>query len=140
ARRWRVERKPRHGMAKCFPFGDGPGPAEVPSRVERALRVEQSHPKRRERADPAPAATVGAAHFKETLQAHLGKGSREMIRPVDEARTLPGQCRELPFEEIAEALARGIDIVAVPEHEIHRHVERIVAVAFVAEAFLEDER
>ena len=47
--------------------------------------------------------------------------------------------RQLAVEEIAEAFAGDVDIFAVAEDEIHRHVERIVAVAFVAEAVLEDE-
>ena len=55
-------------------------------------------------------------------------------------RLLAGQRRQLAGEEIAEALARGVDVSAVAEHEVHRHVEHVVEVALVAEAVLEHER
>ena len=47
--------------------------------------------------------------------------------------------RQLAVDEVAEALARGVDILAVAEDEVHRHVERIVAVALVTEALVEHE-
>ena len=63
-----------------------------------------------------------------------------MVDPVGDRRPLAGQHRQFAVEEIAEAEARGVDIFAVAEDEIHRHVERIVAVALVAEAVVEHER
>ena len=63
-----------------------------------------------------------------------------MVGQVGQPRLFAGQLRQLAVEEVAEALAGDVDILAVAEDEVHRHVERIVAVALVAEAVLEHER
>ena len=54
-------------------------------------------------------------------------------------RLLAGQLRQFAVEEIPEPLAGDIDILAVAVDEIHRHVECIIAIAFVAEPVLEHE-
>ena len=62
-----------------------------------------------------------------------------MVLPVAQARQLAGQRRQLPLEEVAEGLARRVDIGPVAVDEIHRHVERVIGVAFEAHAVLEHE-
>ena len=62
-----------------------------------------------------------------------------MVGPVGDPRLLAWKLRELAFEEIAEALAGDIDVPAVAVDEVHRHIERIVEVALVAETVLEHE-
>ncbi len=63
-----------------------------------------------------------------------------MVVPVGDGRLFTGQDRQLAVNEIAEIEPRGVDISSVAEHEIHRHVERIIAVTFVAKAVVEHER
>ena len=62
-----------------------------------------------------------------------------MIVPVGDVRFFAGQRGQLALQEVAEALPRSIDIFAVAEDEIHRHVEHIVDITFIAEAVLEHE-
>ena len=63
-----------------------------------------------------------------------------MVGPVGEPRLLARQLRQLAVEEVAEALAGDVDVLAVAVDEVHRHIEHVVAVALVAEAVLEHER
>jgi hypothetical protein len=46
----------------------------------------------------------------------------------------------LPARKSRKLCPAGIDVLAVTEHEVHRHVEHVVDVALVAEAVLEHER
>ena len=62
-----------------------------------------------------------------------------MVGEIGDARLLAGQAGQAPVEEIAEGLAGDVDIMAVAEHEIHRHVERVIEIALIAEAVLEHE-
>ena len=62
-----------------------------------------------------------------------------MIGPVGHGRFLARQYREIAFQEIAEAESGGIDIFAIPEDKIHRHVEHIFGIMFIAEAVFEHE-
>src|SRR5881397_2741246 len=63
-----------------------------------------------------------------------------MIDPVTEARLLPRQLRQLAVKKRAEAFSSDIDVRAVAEHEVHRNIEHVVAVALVSEAILKHER
>src|ERR1044072_4534881 len=96
---------------------------QIPRRVERLTVVEQPDPKRRKRADPAPPPAIGAAHLEEALEAHLGKGGREMVGEVADPRLLAGKLRQFALEEGAKALAGDVDILAVAVDEVHRHIE-----------------
>ena len=51
----------------------------------------------------------------------------------------PGSCGSLPSRKSRKLLAGDVDVLAVAVDEVHRHIERIVAVALVAEPVLEDE-
>ena len=130
----------RHRVAQRLPLVQRPVLDQIPRRIERALVVEQPDPQRGQRADAVPRPAVRAAHFEERLQPHFGKGGRQMVVPVVHRRLLAGQDRQFALQEIAEAEARRVDIAAVAVDEVHRHIERIVGVAFVAEAVLEHER
>src|SRR5688572_8694719 len=127
-------------MAKRLALLDRPMLDPVPGGVEGHLVIKKPDPQSGKRADPPPAAAIGAAHLEEALEANLGEGGRQMIDPVAQPRLLAGKRRQPAVQEIAEALPGGVDILAVAEDEIHRHVERIVAIALVAEATLEHER
>src|SRR5699024_186165 len=107
--------------------------------VERLIIVQQADPEGGQRANPAPASSVGAAHLEEALQANFGEGGREMVGPITQARLFAGQLRQLAIEERAEAFAGDVDVPALPEYEVHRHVEHVLAVALVAKAILEHE-
>ncbi len=63
-----------------------------------------------------------------------------MVVPVALCRQFAGENGELSGKEIAEGQARRVQIFPVAIDEIHRHIEHIVGIAFVAEAILEDER
>src|SRR3954469_14554259 len=104
---------------------------QVPGRVERLLVVEEADPQSGKSADAAPAAAVGAAHFEEALQTHLGECRREVICPVGDRRLLAGELGKLAIDEGSKAFARYIDIFAVAVDEVHRHIEHVVAVALV---------
>ena len=101
--------------------------------------VDQPDPEGWQRAEPAPGAAIGPAHLDELLDARFGKDRRQMIRPVGQERPLARQGGQAAVEEVAEALAQGIDIGPVSIDEVHRHVERVIDPALEAEAFLEDE-
>ena len=62
-----------------------------------------------------------------------------MILPILLGRLFAGQDGQIAVEKVAEAVAGRIDISAVAIDEIHRHIERIVGIAFIAEAVLEHE-
>ena len=63
-----------------------------------------------------------------------------MIDPVGQRRLFAGQLRQLAVEESRGSSRRRRRYIAVAVDEVHRHIERIVAVALVAEAVLEHER
>ncbi|MCY1173613.1 hypothetical protein D9M73_137790 [compost metagenome] len=63
-----------------------------------------------------------------------------MVVPIVERRLLARQHRQFALQEIAEGEARSVDICAIAIDEVHRHIERIVGIAFIAEAILEHER
>ena len=112
---------------------------ELPRRVERLAVVKQPDPQRRKRADPAPAAAIRAAHFEKALEPDFGESGGKVVGPVGQPRFLARQLRQLAIDEGAEAFAGDIDVLAVAEHEIHRHFERVIAVALISEAVLEHE-
>ena len=62
-----------------------------------------------------------------------------MVGPVGDRRLLAGKLREPAVDEVLEALAGDIDVLAVAIDEVHRDIQRIVAVALVPEPILEDE-
>ena len=62
-----------------------------------------------------------------------------MVGPVADQRQFAGQGRQPAGEKIAERLAAGVDVGAVPVNEVHRHIEHIVDIALEPEAILEDE-
>ena len=62
-----------------------------------------------------------------------------MVVPIGKPWQFARQDRQLTLHEIAEAETRGVDILAVAEDEIHRHVEHVIDIAFIAEAILEHE-
>ena len=62
-----------------------------------------------------------------------------MIIPVANGRLLAGIHIKIAVEEVAEILARRVDIFAIPVDEVHRHIEHIVGIAFIAEAVFKDE-
>src|SRR3546814_16910476 len=55
-------------------------------------------------------------------------------------RLLAGQDRQFALQEITERQPGGVDIAALAIDEVHRHIEHIVGVAFIAEALFEKER
>ena len=63
-----------------------------------------------------------------------------MVGPVGQPRLFATQLRQLALQERAEALAGDIDVLSLTKHEIHRHIERVIAVALVTEAIFEHER
>src|SRR3546814_6736583 len=62
-----------------------------------------------------------------------------MVVPVGKAWLLARQRGKIALQEVAEALPRGVDIFAVAKDEIHRHIEHIVDIAFIAETLVEHE-
>src|SRR3546814_7343063 len=61
------------------------------------------------------------------------------LLPILLRRLLARKGGQPAIQEVPEALARRVDIAAVAVDEIHRHIERIVGIAFIAEAVLEHE-
>ena len=112
----------------------------VPSGIERGTIIEQPDPERRQRADPAPRPAIGAAHFEEALEPHLREDGREVIGEIGHQRLLAGERRQAAVEKVAEGLAGDVEIFAVAVDEVHRHIERVIEIAFVAEPVLEHER
>src|SRR3546814_19553115 len=55
-------------------------------------------------------------------------------------RLLAGQDRQFALQEITERQPGGVDIAALAIDDVHRHIEHIVGVAFIAEALFENER
>ena len=62
-----------------------------------------------------------------------------MVVPVLLRRPLAGQGGQAVGHEAAERLARQVDIGVAALGEIHRHIQRIVGIALIAEAVAEDE-
>src|SRR3546814_15192939 len=62
-----------------------------------------------------------------------------MVVPVGKAWLLARQRGKIALQEVAEALPRGVDIFAVAKDEIHRHLEHLVDLAFIAETLVEHE-
>ena len=135
----RVERQLRHRVAQILALFHRPVLDQIPRRIERGLIVEQADPEGRQGADPAPRPAIGAAHLEEALEAHFGKGGGEVIPPIALRRFLARKHRQVAIEKIAEAEARRVDISALAEDEIHRHVEHVVDPSLVAEAVFEHE-
>ena len=119
--------------------GDVPVLDQVPGGGQRRRVIQNPGPQGGQGADPAPRAAVGAAHLQIGLQPHLGEEGGQVVVPVLQGRILAGQGGQFAGLEIAERLARGVDIMAVALGEIHRRVQRIVGVALEAEPFLEHE-
>src|SRR5690606_18686616 len=67
---------------------------------------------------------------------HFREQRREVVLPVGNGWLFARQLRQRPIEEIAEALASNVDVLAVTNDEIHRHVERIVSVLLKTKAFI----
>ena len=62
-----------------------------------------------------------------------------MIGEIGDPGLLAGKAGQAAIQEIAEGLAGDVDIMAVAVDEIHRHIERVIEIALVAEAVLEHE-
>jgi hypothetical protein len=136
----RGEPKLRHLFADAVMILDRPVPDLVPRGIQRLVVIEQADPESGQRADAVPRAAVGPAHLQEALEPDFRKGGREMVGPVAQSRALSGQNGQVAGQEIAKAEPGGVDVAALAEHEIHRHVEHVVGIAFIAEAILEHER
>ena len=78
----RLEAEPRHVVAQLLPFVRGPVLHDLPAGVERRVVIENADPVGRQRRQPPPGAAVGAAHFEITLEPHLGKDRRDVVRPI----------------------------------------------------------
>ena len=85
----RVKARLGHFAAHVFAVLGGPVLDHFPSRFERNLIVEQPNPEGRERCDGLFVAHVGAAHFKELLEAHFRENGREVVFPILDS----GVCR-----------------------------------------------
>ena len=112
---------------------------QIPGRVQCRLIVEQADPEGGQGAQAPPRAAICATHFDEFLDPGLGEHRGQMVGPIRQRRRLAGQRGQLSLQEIAEALAKRIDIGPVAIDEIHRHIERVVHPSFEPEAVLENE-
>ena len=130
---------PRRFGAQVIMVGDSPVLHQIPGGIERRLIVEQPDPQGGQGVQRRQRTGVGAAHFEVALQPHLGKGRGDVIGPVAQGRLLARSRRQLALQEIAEALPRSIDVLAVAIDEVHRHIEHVVGIALEAEAVLEHE-
>ena len=119
---------------------DGPTLDQIPSRIERRLIIEQPNPKRGQRADAVPRSAIAPAHFKEAFQPHFGKGGRKMVVPVAISSAFRREARAVFHPENRGSLARRVDIFPVAENEIHRHIERVIGIALIAETVFKYER
>ena len=95
---------------------------QIPSRIQRRLVIQQSHPKGRQRAETAPWPAISTAHLNKLLNPRFGKYRGQMIGPIAERWHFTGQSWKLTFQEIAERLSQSIDIFSVAIDEIHRHI------------------
>ena len=62
-----------------------------------------------------------------------------MVGPVADTRDIVGYGRQPAGHEIPERLAAGIDVPAVPVHEVHRDIQHVVDVTLKPKTRLEDE-
>jgi hypothetical protein len=74
-----------------------------------------------------------------SLPLRNGEDGRQVVGPVAQRRNLARQAGQLAVEKITERLARHVDILAVAEDEIHRHIEGEIHITLETEAVLEDE-
>ncbi|MNI44686.1 hypothetical protein D3C73_990720 [compost metagenome] len=126
-----VHRMLGHPITQRMAFNQAEVAHQVPRCIQCVVVVEQAHPECRQRAQAAPRATIGTAHFQVLLQPHFRERGSGVIRPVAQRRQLARQHRQLALHEIAEALPAGIVVDAVAVGEIHRHVEQVVDIALV---------
>ena len=82
---------------------------------------------------------VGAAHFQELLEPHIGEERGEVIGPIVEGRIFAGKPVETAGDEILERGSGHIDVATVAVDEIHRHLKRIVDIALEPHARFEGE-
>ena len=122
---------------QCFALLGRPVLDEIPGSLLRRIIVQQSHPESRQRAEAAPRAAVGPAHFNEALEAGFGEDRGEVAFPVIQCRALALQPLQPAFHEIAEGLARDIHVIATAIDEIHGHIECIIRVLLKPEPVLE---
>mmetsp|Transcript_22569 Transcript_22569/g.69748 ORF Transcript_22569/g.69748 Transcript_22569/m.69748 type:complete len:281 (+) Transcript_22569:49-891(+) len=99
--------------------------------------VQQPHPQRRQRTDAPPRPAVGAAHLDIALEPHFREGDREVILVVHHCGALARQRLQLARHEVSEALARAVDVLAVPVGKVHGHVQNVVHPALKAEGLVE---
>ena len=104
----------RDFVAERLAVGVGPVADQVPAASSAISVVEQPDPDGGERQDVAAIAHVGAAHSRGTASAALrGTGSRDGSSQSLMVGLFAGQLRQLAVEEGAEALAGGVDVLAL---------------------------
>ena len=111
---------------------------QVPGGIQRRLVIGQPDPEGRQGAQTAPGAAIRAAHLDELLHPRLGEDGGQVVGPVGQGRNLSRQGRKVALQEIAEGLAKRVDVLAVAVDEIHRHIEDILHPGLEPEAFVED--
>ena len=99
----RLEAEPRNVVAQLLPLLRGPALHELPAGIERGIVIKETDPIGRQRRNPPPRSTIGAAHLEIALEPHLGKDRRDVVGPIRDGRTLAGD--QLAVEVIAEGLA-----------------------------------
>ena len=134
-----LQRMLRHAVAQGVTLFAAEVLDQIPRGVQRLVVVQQADPERGQRAQPVPRAAIGAAHFQVLLEPHFGERGGEVIGEVLHAGTGARQRGEFAGHEALEVLPGEVDVAAVLEAEVHRHVEDVVDVALVAEAVLEHE-
>ena len=131
-----LQAQARHVAAQALVVGDIPILDQIPGGGQRRRVVQHPDPQGGQGADAAPRSAVGAAHLQIGFQSHLGEEGGQVVVPVLEGRIFAGQGGQFPGLEIAERLARGVDVFAVALGEIHRRVQGVVGIAFEAETVL----
>ena len=63
-----------------------------------------------------------------------------MVLPIGQRRLFTWKNRQFAFQKIFEIQPRRIDILAVAIDEIHRHIQHIIGILFIAKAVFEHER
>ncbi len=135
-----AEPLPGHGDAHGLALGRGPALHEVPGRVERAGGVQEAGEEGGEGDQHRDGSGVGAAHLQEALEPDIGEDGRDVVCPVRQGGPLAGKLRQRAAQEIAEVRTGDVVVGLAPLDEIHRHGQRVVDVALVTHAVLEDER
>ena len=70
----------------------------------------------------------------------FGEDRGQVIGPIAQRRRLARQRGQFALHEVAEALAQRVDILPVAIDEIHRHIERVLHIAFKPHAVFKHKR